>query len=528
MVEKPGTSARVISSDSSRKIGSAAESLMPPPIPPPMRPRLTLPPPCTLVINWYFKPHRTTHPSTHRLTDLPATPLHQHCTFIPNVIDISHRAHTLCSTVTRDGESNQSRVTWRWVHPNPIHFTCHATMFEEDFERCFICQAPAQGLYCSQVCQQQDKGSASPTTKSNELAPVRLTAQLPASLSPAIRPTYVITPSPIFGRRRAASTSSSSVSDSPIQSPHTNPSSGDSPQKELFNLPPPAFPLGSSGPMKIPAAGLQSRVAGNGSANATPTTGSVDTLRFGRKSSGTNNSVTSPLALAPRCGCGRALGHRNRSLPGDELNVACLSLGTNSIADADVNVLRLISDPIHRSPPTPNLTCPPLPEDRSISHVLGSSLLLSRSRSDPHRPPSPRTACGTGSENVKARGGLHPRPVVDAALGAAPAGRPALPPVAPLRSTRSRSAAPSSSSGSRSERAPTDNRRGRSRERVERVEVTPDLGPQLGICHEEREVAPTRRNLSGDAGRPGRSRSRPQPDAGYTTTIRGRTAGIAT
>jgi hypothetical protein len=404
-------------------------------------------------------------------------------------------------------------------------------MFEEDFERCFICQAPSKGLYCSQECRAQDKGSASPHTKSNELAPVRLTAQLPASLSPAVRPTHTITPSPILGRRRGTSTSSSSLSESPIQSPHTNPSGGDSPQKEAFNLPPPAYPLGFVGsvPMKIPN-GLQNRVASNGSANgthgATTPTGSVDTLRFGRKSSVTN-SVTSPLALAPRCGCGRPLGHRNRSLPGDELNFACLNLGPNGVPDADVNVLRLVSDPIHR---TPNMACPPLPEDRSISHVLGSSLLLSRSRSDPHHPPSPRTARAHG-ETAKAGGSIHPRPALDVSLGATPPERMQLPSVAPLRGVRSRSAAPSAHS--RREHAPTEDRRGRSRERVERVEVTPELGPQLGMYHEEREVAPTRdsrsrgRNHSRSRERAGRSRSRPLRDAGYPAPVRGRTAGVA-
>lgn len=412
-------------------------------------------------------------------------------------------------------------------------------MFEEDFDRCFICQAPSKGLYCSQECRQQDKGSASPDPKSIELAPVRLTAQLPPSLSPAVRPTYTITPSPILGRRRGASTSSSSLSESPIQSPHTNPSGGDSPQKEAFNLPPPAYPLGYVGsvPMKIPS-GLQSRVPSNGSANgqtngATTPTGSVDTLRFGRKSSVTN-SVTSPLALAPRCGCGRPLGHRNRSLPGEELNFACLNLGPNGAPDADVNVLRLVSDPIHRTTPhTPNATCPPLPEDRSISHVLGSSLLLSRSRSDPHHPPSPRsrTARAHGNENAKASGSIHPRPARDASLGATPPERMALPSVAPLRGIRSRSAAPSAHS--RRENAHTEDRRGRSRERVERVEVSPELGPQLGMYHEEREVAPTRdnrsrgRNLSRSREGDARSRSRPMRDAGYPAPVRGRTAGVA-
>ncbi|CAK9781229.1 hypothetical protein CC85DRAFT_11457 [Cutaneotrichosporon oleaginosum] len=406
-------------------------------------------------------------------------------------------------------------------------------MFEEDFERCFICQAPSKGLYCSQECRLQDKGSASPNTKSNGLAPVRLTAQLPASLSPAVRPTHTITPSPIFGRPRGTSTSSSSLSESPIQSPHTLPSGGDSPQKEAFNLPPPAYPgyVGSV-PMKIPS-GLQNRVTSNGSGNGhtngtTTPTGSVDTLRFGRKSSVTN-SVTSPLALAPRCGCGRALGHRNRSLPGDELNFACLNVGPGGAPDADVNVLRLVSDPIHR---TPNLACPPLPEDRSISHVLGSSLLLSRSRSDPHHPPSPRTARPHGNESAKTGGSIHPRPALEVSLGATPPERAQLPSVAPLRGVRSRSAAPSAQS--RREHAPAaEDSRGRSRERVERIEVNPELVPQLGMYHEEREVAPTRvgrsrgRDMSRSGEREGRSRSRPMRDAVYPAPMRGRTAGIA-
>lgn len=438
-------------------------------------------------------------------------------------------------------------------------------MFEEDFERCFICQAPSKGLYCSVECRQQDKGSDSPMTKGSDLAPVRLTAQLPASLSPMIRPAYTITPSPKFGGRpRGTSTSSSSLSESPIHSPHTNPSGSDSPQKEVFNLPPPAYPtpLGYIGsvPVKIPS-GFQNRVPSNGNNGAnpahstTPTTGaSIDTLRFGRKSSVTN-SVTSPLALAPRCGCGRALGHRNRNLPGDDANIACLNLGPGG-PDADVAVLRMVSDPIHRTPRTPNMPCPTLPEERSISHVLGSSL-LSRSRSDPHHPPSPRTARAHTQEHTRASGSIHPRPALDVSLGATPPEPMALPSVAPLKGVRSRSAVPAAASasangnnkanntGSRRQNALdlADDRRGRSRERVQPpVDMGAELPrPQLQY-HENREVAPSRdsrsrgRNVSRsrDRERTGRSRSR-LDHAAYALSsptsaappTRGRTAGVA-
>lgn len=375
-------------------------------------------------------------------------------------------------------------------------------MFEEDFDRCFICQAPSKGLYCSSECRQKDKGSDSPALRAtgDAAAPVRLTAQLPVSLSPMVRPVHNMYPSPVFpGRRRGTtSSSSSSLSDDRIQSPQTNPSSTDSPPKEAFDLPPPAYPmpanyLAGSVPVKIPAA-LASRVPSTpGTGSTTPTTAaSIDTLRFGRKSSVTN-SVTSPLALTPRCGCGRALGHparsRETSLKGAVDQISGLSLGPSQTDDLRTapNSLRMVSDPVnnhhhhHRSAPaprTPNVPCPILPEDRtSISHVLGSSL-LSRSRSDPVHPPSPRARLA-----AQAAVGIHPRPSLELSGMTPP--KVALPAVTPLHGTRSRSAAPAG-----------DDRRGRSRERIQRVDMTPEPQRAQLFYHEEREVAPTKSSRS--------------------------------
>lgn len=391
-------------------------------------------------------------------------------------------------------------------------------MFEEDFERCFICQAPSKGLYCSTECRQQDKGTASPSTKAAN-GPVRLTAQLPVSLSPMVRPVHHIAPSPAFGpRRRGNSSSSSSVSDSPIQSPHTNPSASDSPQKESFNLPPPAYPNGMYGinigsvPAKIPH-GFSSRVPSTapGSGAATPGSAStayamgtsIDTLRFGRKSSVTN-SVTSPLALIPRCGCGRPIGHRARSRERSAVNevengISCLSLGPSVTTEDSLlvgNALRIVSDSGYRGARTPSTATYPLPEERSISNVLGSSL-LARSRSDP-MPPSPRDR---NMDTVRPRlgAGIHPRPTVDMALRTPPPMATApLPSVAPSH-PRSRSALP------HSEQQGEADRRGRSRERVARAPqlTTPEQENAKLPFHEEREVAPSRsgrsRNRDADA-----------------------------
>ncbi len=95
------------------------------------------------------------------------------------------------------------------------------------------------------------------TAAPNAQAPVRLTAQLPPSLSPLVRPVHNITPSPKMPGQAVDTSSSSSTSSSPLNSPQTAPSGADSPQKEVFNLPPPAYPqqslaFGSSFPVRIP------------------------------------------------------------------------------------------------------------------------------------------------------------------------------------------------------------------------------------------------------------------------------------
>lgn len=391
-------------------------------------------------------------------------------------------------------------------------------MFEEDFDRCFICQAPSKGLYCSSECRQKDKGSDSPATRADGDAPVRITAQLPASLSPMVRPVHHIQASPFFpGRRRTGTTSSSSssLSDDPIQSPQTNPSGSDSPPREGFNLPPPAYPmnnnafLAGSVPVKIPYS-LASRVPSNpATGSTTPTTAaSIDTLRFGRKSSVTN-SVTSPLALAPRCGCGRQLGHRSRSRdPIKEAteHISCLNLGPSQTTNHNEELrstssMRMVSDPSNRAPRTPILPCPTLPEERSISTVLGSSL-LSRSRSDPAHPPSPRARMA-----AQAAVGIHPRPSLEL-VGLTPP-KVSLPPVAPTHGTRSRSAAP----------MVDDHHRGRSRERVKRVDMTPELPRAQLLYHEDREVAPQKTSRS----RVRTSRSRDREGRGRERTSRSRT-----
>lgn len=320
-----------------------------------------------------------------------------------------------------------------------------------------------------------------------------------------VRPVHHIAPSPLFGRRRGNSSSSSSLSESPIHSPQTNPSTtGDSPQKEAFNLPPPAYPTTSYGfigsvPVKIPSA-LASRVP-SASASGTstpgsqttvyPTGASIDTLRFGRKPSVTN-SVTSPLALAPRCGCGRALGHRARSRERlGEPDISCLTLNDDGLVPA-YGSIRMVSDPGFRTPRTPNPAYTTLSEERNISTVLGSSL-LSRSRSDPV-PPSPRL-------QRNANTGIHPRPA-HASTGK---NTPSLQ-HAPLPAV---TRAPNASASSTLPVA-HDDRRGRSRERLPpRIDMTPEQRNAKLVHHEEREVAPVRDSRdSRSRGRNSRERSR--------------------
>ena len=260
-------------------------------------------------------------------------------------------------------------------------------------------------LYCSSECRLQDKGTASPATKAAGVPPVRLTTQLPATLSPHVRP-HQIGPSPrmpahVFPRGPDSS-SSSSIASSPIQSPRTNPGSGnDSPQKEPLDLPPPAFPshqvLGSI-PVKIPRLSAKHTPSTTPAATQTPGSqggslypigNSIDTLRFGRRP-GVVNSVTSPNALAARCSCGKPFGH-----PGSkeriESGLANLSLGPSLVAPHPQHG-RVTSNPISKSSsgnntPHRNAALSADIEHHTISSTLGASL-LSRSRSDPipHSP----------------------------------------------------------------------------------------------------------------------------------------------
>jgi hypothetical protein len=260
-------------------------------------------------------------------------------------------------------------------------------------------------LYCSSECRIQDKGTTSPATKAAGVPPVRLTTQLPATLSPHVRPH--LGPSPrmpahVFPRGPDSS-SSSSIASSPIQSPRTNPGSGnDSPQKEPLDLPPPAFPshhgLGSI-PVKIPRLSsgkhtqsttpVAAQTPGSQGGSMFPIGNSIDTLRFGRKP-GVVNSVTSPNALAARCSCGKPFGH-----PGSkeriESGLAGLSLGPSLVTPHPQHG-RVPSNPIAKATsgqntPHRNAALSADIEHHTVSSTLGASL-LSRSRSDPipHSP----------------------------------------------------------------------------------------------------------------------------------------------
>ena len=261
-------------------------------------------------------------------------------------------------------------------------------------------------LYCSSECREQDKGTASPATKAAGVPPVRLTTQLPATLSPHVRP-HQLGPSPRMPAhvypRGPDSSSSSSIASSPIQSPRTNPGSGiDSPQKEPLDLPPPAFPshgvLGSI-PVKIPRLSsgkhtqsttpVATQTPGSQGGSMFPIGNSIDTLRFGRKP-GVVNSVTSPNALAARCSCGKPFGHPG-SKDRAESGLAGLSLGPSLVAPQPQHG-RVTSNPIskassgHNTPHRNDALSADI-EHHTISSTLGASL-LSRSRSDPipHSP----------------------------------------------------------------------------------------------------------------------------------------------
>ena len=255
----------------------------------------------------------------------------------------------------------------------------------------------------------RDKGTPSPATYPVQ-GPVHLTAQLPIRLSPRIRPTVSAGPSPrmpahVPSQHLAGdSSSSSSITSSPIQSPRTNPSASDSPKKEVFNLPSPAFSshqiyaFPGSVPVKIPALITRPNVKTMASLGTTlyPNANSVDTLRFGRKP-GVTNSVTSPNALLPRCACGKPANHQGRPSDKDaaalDPDLTPLTLGPPK-TDPDGGLrgrsARVVSDSV----------LPPFDEKLQMAHsghttylkpsrnagnILGGSH-LSRSRSDPISP----------------------------------------------------------------------------------------------------------------------------------------------
>lgn len=260
----------------------------------------------------------------------------------------------------------------------------------------------------------RDKGTTSPSTKDQGIAPVRLTSQLPATLSPMHRAANQIGPSPKMPphipSRGAGSSSSSSNTSSPIHSPHTNPGSGnDSPQKDAINLPPPAFPsqhttftFPGSVPVKIPKLAPKqtnspalAAHAGSHGASLFAIGNSIDTLRFGRKP-GMVNSVTSPNALIPRCACGKPAGHTQRRASSKERlegGVAGLSLGPSLTAPAHHSSSgRVVSNPIKRTSqsghgtPRRRVELDSDLEHHTVSSTLNAASLLARSHSDPTPP----------------------------------------------------------------------------------------------------------------------------------------------
>ncbi|WVW80134.1 hypothetical protein I302_102109 [Kwoniella bestiolae CBS 10118] len=287
------------------------------------------------------------------------------------------------------------------------------TMFEEDFERCFICQQPCKGLYCSSECRLRDQGTPSPAVRAAH-GPVKITSQLPAALSPLVRPTQHPGRSPrVLAQNRGSSSissGSSSVSSSPLQSPQTNPSEVDSPKRDNFDLPPPAYPTKQFGapasvPMKIPALASRpsplvapSQTPGSVGSTVYPAGASIDTLRYGRKPSAVN-SVISPNALIPRCACGKPANHKNRASSKDRADLidsgfSRLSLGPSLVTAQEEPLprsTRIVSE--SAIPPfisgTPGRKTVPLGIPSS-PQVAPSTSLLSRSRSDPI-PGSPQT-----------------------------------------------------------------------------------------------------------------------------------------
>lgn len=275
--------------------------------------------------------------------------------------------------------------------------------------------ADCTSLYCSSECRLQDKGTPSPALKAG-VAPVRLTSQLPHTLSPLFRPTPQIAPSPKMPGVSGDTSSASSITSSPLHSPRTNPSGSDSPQKEAFNLPPPAFPAPASlvfpgsMPVKIPALATRpslahaqqptSQTPGSHGSTIYPTGTSIDTLRFGRKPSVTN-SVISPNGLVARCACGKPANHRSRASSKERIfdpldsGFSRLNLGPSLVPHHPTPLAatdkRIVSDSVLAHPQGISIEARRAQSGHGTPAPLigsGSGSLLARSRSDPI-PPSP-------------------------------------------------------------------------------------------------------------------------------------------
>ncbi|WVF65769.1 hypothetical protein IAT40_000503 [Kwoniella sp. CBS 6097] len=411
-----------------------------------------------------------------------------------------------------------------------------STMFEEDFERCFICEKACKGLYCSSECRLRDQGTPSPAVPAAKMGPVKITSQLPASLSPLVRPAQHPGRSPrVFAQNRASSSissGSSSVSSSPLQSPQTNPSEVDSPKKDTFDLPPPAYPFKSLGgiptsvPMKIPAllprpAAQQPNCQTPGSQGSTiyPAGTSIDTLRFGRKPSAVN-SVTSPNALAPRCACGLPANHKGRANSKDRADLPDAGFSRLSLGPSVVNApqapeepaprsFRIVSDSaippfpgrsVQPSVPTPNRATIPLSIPQS-PQVNPTASLLSRSRSDPI-PSSPQV-----QRRVKAIPvAPAPAPIITTNV-ITPSHRETFAvPMSPIVPAQASASRPTRHTANALEVSMASPRRGRSRERQEH-HVPQMTGNALG-GPADREQAPSRSRNRRDSRRRSDSRER--------------------
>ena len=256
-----------------------------------------------------------------------------------------------------------------------------------------------------------------------------------------VRPSHhQVAPSPRLRASRADSSSGSSTSSSPVQSPETNPSGGDSPPHNAFDLPPLAYPgngpvfqslaFPGSMPMKIP--NLMARAspqvhahtpASNGTVHPGGT--SIDTLRFGRKP-GMINTVTSPNALVARCACGKAANHRGRALSRDrgvESGFSNLVLGPSAThGDHRHRASRIVSESAAKANALHDnaISGYSTPDPLVYADGRGAASLLSRSRSDPI-PPSPKALRATQAPSpVRAPASRRASNTLDRRSGFAP------------------------------------------------------------------------------------------------------------